>query len=278
MMKLRKTWSQLHLSVHLSLQKAKTAYRVVYGKALDPTVGEEMEAAVWRTILGWAMQVLEDCFSHSMFQCVVYNIISDTPRISELVASVLLKLLLRDGYHYRSDILPCELISNDQFWMETDSALWQDGYYSIKDICRRCSLIYLLDRTCHRGGWWPSEDARRLIRRNTGLLREVEPETVPDIGEVINRSLQTFRRLTNTERCIIEKHIYKSAFLSLFYFADRGSIDKMLADEEVLQCGILHFLIRKVLPPCGSTIADDYHTKQWRVKQWVRRNHKPHRV
>jgi hypothetical protein len=59
MLKRGKTWSQLHLSVHLSLQKAKTAYRAAYGKELDPAVGEEMEAAVWKTLLGWAMQDLE---------------------------------------------------------------------------------------------------------------------------------------------------------------------------------------------------------------------------
>ena len=274
MLKRGKTWSQLHLSVHLSLQKAKTAYRAVYGKALDPVVREEMEAAVWKTLLGWAMQDLEYCIFHSTFQYVFYHTIADTPHISELVARVLLKLLLPgSGILPCGGILPCAVFNNDQFW-ETDSVLWQDDYYSNEDICRRCSLIYLLDRACHRGRWWSNEDARRLIMRNTGLAGEVEPGMVPDIRKVIDRSLQTFRRLTDTERRIIEKHIYKSAFLTLFYFADRSGIDTMLTDGEVLQCGIRYFLIRKVLPPCGSTIADGCHPKRWRVKQRVRRDYK----
>jgi hypothetical protein len=295
MMKLGETWSQLHLGVHLSLQKAKAAYRDTYEKVLDPAVAEEMEAVVWKIILKWAIQKLEDVieggsfYYHSSYQRLIYFDIVSSNDVNELVASVLLEVLI--PYHYHSGTLPCKLFDDDEFWLEyeggSSSSSWREKYDIIKPVCRRCSLIYMLNQSCRR-----SKDARRLARRRDRnglnyiayLASKVEPGKIPDIARNIDQShyVQSFRKLTNTERHIIEKHIYKSVFLLLFYFRNLNIV-AMLTDGESLELGILYFLIRKVIPiPLRKEyIQNGYlynycnETSQWRVKRRIQKAYRP---
>jgi len=298
MMKLGKTWSQLHLGVHLSIQKAKAAYRETYEQELYPFLAEEMEAKVWKSILIWAQDELEDVFGdhycHSFYQHSIYGSIVSSDDINELVASFLLEVIMYT--HYHSGPLPCAVFNNDEFWLECDGDWIGDEWKvdersyrkrcnDIKTVCKRCSLTYILNDICRVKGW-EYKDARRFIIREdrkqlnyiTEVVNQAEPD-LPDIAKVIDRSryVQSFRELTRTERYIIEKHIYKSVFLLLFYFGNRDIVG-MLTDSESLELGIKYFLIRKVIPiPLRKEyIQNGYETSQWRVKRRVQQTYRQH--
>jgi hypothetical protein len=292
--------------VHLSLQKAKAAYRDTYEQELYPLLAEEVEAMVWKTILTWAEDELEDAIGdrscHSFYQHSIYGRIVSSDDINELVASILLEEI--KFTHWHSGPLPCPVFNDDELWLECEGDWIEDEWKvdeqsyrkrcnDIKTVCKRCSMTYILNDSC-RVKDWEYKDARRFVRRVEGKLKlnyitevvnQAWPGKIPDIAKVIDRSryVQSFRKLDYTERYIIEKHIYKSVFLLLFYFGNRNIV-AMLTDGESLELGILYFLIRKVIPiPLRKEyIQNGYlynycnETSQWRVKRRVQQAYRQH--